>query len=104
MDDNTVGLNLQCFYLQFNFQVVVLLRVRVPPGFFFCTFEEKLKAEKTQAFPNFRKTQLKKVPKSGFFASFYKISFQKNQEKISENSIFRDFRILQIRLCAQKKA
>ena len=60
---------------------------------FFCTFEEKLKAKKTQVFPNFRKTQVKKVPKSGVFASFYYISFQKNSRKNAENSIFRDFRI-----------
>ena len=70
---------------------------------FFCTFEEKLKAKKTQVFPNFRKTQVKKVPKSGFFASLYYISFQKTQEKNSENSIFRDFQFFQIRLGVKKK-
>ena len=70
---------------------------------FFCTSEEKLKAKKTQVFPNFRKTQLKKVPKSGFFASFYFISFQKTQEKKCKKLNFPRFSYFDIFRNAYKK-
>ena len=62
-------------------------------------------AKKTQVFPNFRKTQGKKVPKSGFFASFYYISFQKTQKKKkTENSIFRDFQFFSNSVMRTKKS
>ena len=70
----------------------------------FSPLPKKTQFEKTQLFAIFQKTQVKEVPKSGFFASLYYISFQKTQEKNSENSIFRDFQFFQIRLCVQKKS
>ena len=60
---------------------------------FFSPLAKKLRSKKTQLFANFQKTQVKKVPKSGFFALFYYISFQKTQLKFRKTQGFEYFSI-----------